>query len=223
MGLSMRQKQPNADKKHGRGSLRRRERVVVRKTARPKTWARIKKHCSPTTGASIELLNSDAVHQIYHRSDSIVEWERHMSGQPKSFKQDPQLLQPIGRSWLLAESGSAVTRLMDLRDDSVSDVGRPSERAHVRAHQMLVGLTNLNFNIAATDVYSDPDGAIRLLWTRDGRNVELVFPSIEDEAPYLYHSDKHNYGVKENPGPEFALKWINWVLDYSLPGNVRAA
>jgi hypothetical protein len=62
-------------------------------------------------------------------------------------------------------------------------------------------------------VYSDPDGAIRLLWTLDDRNVELVFPSIEEEAPYLYHSDQHNFGVEEHPSPEAALKWIIWVID----------
>lgn len=205
MGLSIRQKQPNADK-------------------RLKTRARTKQPCAPTAGTNIALRSSDAVPQIYHPSESSVEWaQRHISSQPASFMQDLQLLQPIGRSSLLVASGSAVTRLMDLRDDGASDVGRPSERAHVRAHQMLVGLTNLNFNNAANDVYSDPDGAIRLLWTQGDRNVELVFPSIEGEVPYLYHSDEHTYGVEENPGPEFALKWINWVLYYPLPGNVRAA
>jgi len=112
---------------------------------------------------------------------------------------------------------------MDNRDDGVSDSARPGGRAHAGAHQMLLGLASLNFSIAATDVYSDPDGAIRLLWTRDDRSVELVFPSIEDEAPYLYHSDEHNYGVEESPGPECALKWINWVLNNVLPGHVCAA
>lgn len=88
---------------------------------------------------------------------------------------------------------------------------------------MLVSLKGLNFHVAATDVYSDPDGAIRLLWTRDGRNVEFVFPSIQGEAPYLYHSDDDNYGIEERPSPESALKWINWALDNRSPKHVQAA
>jgi hypothetical protein len=111
---------------------------------------------------------------------------------------------------------------MDARD-GVSDGARPGGRAQVAAHQMLLGLASLNFSIAATDVHADPDGAIRLLWTRDDRSVELVFPTIEDEASYLYHSDEHNYGVEENPSPERALKWINWVLNDVLPGRICAA
>ena len=121
-------------------------------------------------------------------------------------------------NWLLVESGAAVTRLMDIRDGG-SDSARPGGWAQVAAHQMLLGLASLNFSIAATDVYSDPDGAIRLFWTRDDRSVELVFPLIE-EAPYLYHSDEHNYGVEENPSPERVLKWINWVLNDVLPGRI---
>ena len=124
---------------------------------------------------------------------------------------------------LLIESGSAVTRLMDLDDHSLSDIRRPSDRAHVRAHQMLVDLANLEFSIVATDVYSDPDGAIRLLWARDDRTVELVFPSIESEAPYLYHSDARNYGVEENPSADYVWKWLNWVINSVLPGHVSAA
>jgi hypothetical protein len=112
---------------------------------------------------------------------------------------------------------------MDFPDADVSDNSRPGDRAHVRAHSMLVGLTHLDFNIPATDVYSDLDGSIRLLWARDDRNVELVFPSIKEETTYLYHSDASNYGVEEHPSPELALKWINWVLDNILPGHACAA
>ncbi len=133
-----------------------------------------------------------------------------------------RLLRHGSGNLLLIETGSAVTHLMDLRD-GVDGVDLPSDRAHVRAHQMLADLTYLNLNTAATDVYSDPDGAIRLLWSRDDRSVELVFPSIVDEAPYLYHSDEHIFGVEERPSPQCALEWIHWVLDDVLPRHVRAA
>ena len=160
----------------------------------------------------------------FNRADvSFGFTQRYTNGQPDRFSPDLRQLQRGGGSRLLIESGSAVTRLMDLHDDDVTDSRRPGDRAHVRAHSMLVGLKDLNLNIPASDVYLDPDGAIRLLWTQDYRNVELVFPSIEDEAPYLYHSDENNYGVEERPSPEGALKWILWVLDNLLPGHTCAA
>lgn len=165
---------------------------------------------------------------VFRRSNFNVDLAR-LYVQPDLFGPSERLgpnlrwLQLRGENRLLIESGSAVTRLMDLGDDSMSDIRRPSDRAHVRAHQMLVDLANLEFSIVATDVYSDPDGAIRLLWARDDRTVELVFPSIESEAPYLYHSDERNYGAEENPSADYAWKWLNWVINAVLPGHVNAA
>jgi len=149
---------------------------------------------------------------------------RQMAGRTRvCYPPDLRFLEPPIRNWLLGETGSAVTRLMDPPDDGASGSVRPAERAHVQTHQMLVSLKGLNFHVAATDVYSDPDGAIRLLWAREGRNVELVFPSIQDEAPYLYHSGDDNYGIEERPSPECALIWINWALDNRSPKRVQAA
>lgn len=149
--------------------------------------------------------------------------QQYPSSRPKLFSPDLRLLRLYVENRLLIESGSAVNRLMDLDDHGTSDIRRPSDRAQVRAHRMLVDLANLEFTTVASDVYSDPDGAIRLLWARDDRTVELVFPSIESEAPYLYHSDARNYGVEENPSADCAWKWLNWVINAVLPGHVNAA
>ncbi|MGO4883304.1 MAG: hypothetical protein ACLP59_21180 [Bryobacteraceae bacterium] len=124
---------------------------------------------------------------------------------------------------LLAESGTAVTRLMRERDENVSDMPRPSDSACVRAQLMLLELADLAFDTAATDVYSDMDGAIRLLWTRDNRNAELVIPSIDAESPYLYHSDERDFGVEENPSANRVLKWLRWVLDDLSAKELNAA
>lgn len=123
------------------------------------------------------------------------------------------------RNFLLETTGTEITRLMDLPYED----RRPDNRAHVLAHQMIIKLVDLRFNVPASDVYSDPDKAIRLLWNRGDRTVELVFPSDETEAPYLYRSDQQDYHAEENPTPESILKWLHWVLGDLSPGGIRAA
>ena len=88
---------------------------------------------------------------------------------------------------------------------------RPDERAHTCAHLALLRLSDLGFETPANDVYVDPDKAIRLLWSAAGRSVELVFPSHNDEAPYLYRSDARDFGVEENPSSESLLTWLRWA------------
>ena len=100
---------------------------------------------------------------------------------------------------------------------------RPTEPARTWARQMLVDLNATGFNIPATDVYTDPDRAIRILWSKDGRNAELVFPASGVDKVYIYHSDDQEYGVEESPSPESALAWLTWVFQDFTPGRFRAA
>jgi hypothetical protein len=100
---------------------------------------------------------------------------------------------------------------------------RPSEHARVSAQQMLVHLNMKGFNIPASDVYSDSDLAIRILWSNDGRNAELVFPSSVDDKAYIYHSDEREYGVEEAPSPQPAIAWLTWVFRDFTPERFRAA
>lgn len=121
--------------------------------------------------------------------------------------------------FLVETTGTEITRLMDL---PVED-RRPGNRAHVLAHRMIVKLVGLGFDVPACDVYSDSDKAIRLLWSRGERNVELVFPSAESESPYLYRSDERDYHVEQDPTPECILRWLHWALGNLSTGGIRAA
>lgn len=123
------------------------------------------------------------------------------------------------KSRAIETTAAEITRLMETANVD----RRPESRAHVLAHLMVVKLGDLRFDVPATDVYSDPDRAIRLIWNRSDRSVELVFPSSEAELPYLYRSDEQEYQVEENPTPESVLKWLNWVLADRSPVDVRAA
>ena len=120
---------------------------------------------------------------------------------------------------LLDQTGAEINRLMGAADVEL----RPDERAHVSARQMLVHLNDTGFNIPATDVYVDPDRAIRILWSKDGRNAELVFPSSGADNTYIYHSDEQGYGVEEDPSPRAALTWLTWVFRDFTPERFRAA
>ena len=121
--------------------------------------------------------------------------------------------------YFLSNATHQVTRLMDLPEPD----NRPDEHAHSCAQRMLVRLKDLHFSIPASDIYADPDGAIRLLWSKEGRNAELVFPSGETAAPYIYHSDDCEYGVESTLNAESVLDWLNWVLYNIRPKHVRAA
>ena len=109
---------------------------------------------------------------------------------------------------LLERTGAEITRLMESPDAD----RHPDERAHVLAQRMLVQLSDRDVHIAASDVSVDPDRAIRLLWSKAGKNVELVFDSSPAEMPYLYHSDQVDFGVDEDPDTETVIRWLDWLL-----------
>jgi hypothetical protein len=121
--------------------------------------------------------------------------------------------------YFLSIATQQITRLMDLPEPD----RRPDEHAHSCAQRMLVRLNDLHFSAPPSDVYADPDCAIRLLWSKDGRNAELVFPSGETEVPYIYHSDDREYGVEDTLNADSVLNWLNWVLNSITPEHVRAA
>jgi hypothetical protein len=120
---------------------------------------------------------------------------------------------------LVARTSVELSRLMVVADAE----RRPDERAFARAHVTLVELSDRGFGIPASDVYVDPDRAIRLLWNRDGRSAEMVFPSVDDEAPYLYRSSEREYSVEDDPGVECLLGWLRWVANGPDSAPSRAA
>jgi hypothetical protein len=144
--------------------------------------------------------------------------EMHGSGKITQITDRAWFDQNAAKSFLSVAT-QQVTRLMDLPEPD----HRPDEHAHSCAQRMLVHLSDLHFNVAPSDVYADPDSAIRLLWSKGGRNAELVFPSSGTEDPYIYHSDDSKYGVEETLNLESVLNWLNWVLNDITPEHVPAA
>ncbi len=114
-----------------------------------------------------------------------------------------------------------ITRLTD--PDTISPERRPSPDAHVRAHQFTLKMADAGLSHAASDVYTDLDQAIRLLWTSNGRSAEFVFPSNPSEPQFLYWSDDQEYHVQENPNPEDAKLRILWAIEQPVSGQNRAA
>ena len=142
----------------------------------------------------------------------------HRSATSTGIASDACISQDAARHFLSIAT-QQITHLMELPEPD----RRPDEHAHSRAQRTVVRLSDLNFGIVPNDVYADPDTAIRLLWSKGGRNVELVFPSGEAELPYVYHSNDREYGVEEIPDPQSVLNWLNWVLNDIAPEHVRAA
>jgi len=172
----------------------------------------------PTTSLDL-LLRYAKSEKLEHFADELYGLAHPSWGDAAENGYGSQLTRYVKKRFLLETTGTEIMRLMDLPYED----RRPDNLAHILAHRMIVKLADLGFNMPASDVYSDPDKAIRVLWNRDDRTVELVFPSAENEAPYLYRSDEGEYQVEDNPTPESILKWIHWVLDKLSPGGIRAA
>jgi hypothetical protein len=119
----------------------------------------------------------------------------------------------IGSFATLSRTASEVTRLMGHYNEGVPPEGCPSDRAHVRAHQLILWLTDAGFRHGASDVYVDRDDALRLQWSSGERQVKMVFPFAVDEKPYLYHSGGEEYDVEPDPMPEQILNRLKWVFD----------
>jgi hypothetical protein len=100
---------------------------------------------------------------------------------------------------------------MGTDSDDVDAETRPSDSAHVRAHQLIVWLTDAGFPYGASDVYTDQDNALRLQWTGGGRQVKVVFPFNEGENPYVYFSSGDEFNIDSNPEHEQILKRLKWV------------
>jgi len=89
------------------------------------------------------------------------------------------------------------------------------------AHQLVLWLTDRGFRHDATDVYIDQDDALRMVWNSEGRNIEIVFPFLSEQPPYLYYSDPDRFDVISDAPPLQILAYLEWVYGGIHPSAIQ--
>jgi hypothetical protein len=114
------------------------------------------------------------------------------------------------------ELGEVLSTVNDLAFQVEEDeygLVRPSYHAHRYCMRILLAMAQSSEFIKPSDIGTDRNGAIRIAWTREGREAELVCPSEDAELPYVYYSSKDSYGTDTEITPEVLISRIRWAKD----------
>jgi hypothetical protein len=94
---------------------------------------------------------------------------------------------------------------------------RPSYHASKYCVKLLADFVRRHGTIRMpSDISCDRNADIRIAWTRDAKEIELVCPSPEGELPYVYHSSPEGYGTDEEIGIDRLSHWLQWVFSDPL-------
>jgi hypothetical protein len=61
------------------------------------------------------------------------------------------------------------------------------------------------------DISADRDGAVRILWERDDRTLELVCPFEAGERAYMYYSDASQYRIAHDLSSQRLARLLCWL------------
>jgi hypothetical protein len=116
----------------------------------------------------------------------------------------------------ISELGEILATVNDLAFQIEEDeygLVRPSYHAHRHCMRLLLAMAKSSEFIRPSDIGTDRNGAIRITWTKEGRETELVCPSEDTESPYVYYSSEDSYATEPNITPEGLLSRIRWAKD----------
>ena len=113
----------------------------------------------------------------------------------------------------LREVLSAVNDLAFQIEEDEYGLVRPSYHAHRHCMRILLAMAQSSEFIKPSDIGTDRNGAIRIAWTHEGREAELVCPSEEAELPYVYYSSEDSYGTDTGITPAGLISRIRWAKD----------
>ena len=171
-----------------------------------KTFAWVPHHGSFAVGAGFMMEASFYPEiQLVERQ---VTWWAQLSKQLASPDLDEDSIASVSG---LADVLSEITNLTFEVEQDEYGLVRPSYHAYKHCMKLILGLARKGEFTRPSDISTDPNGAIRVTWTHEGREAELVCPSDEDESPYIYHSFLDEYG-NEEASPEALLSRIGWTV-----------
>lgn len=114
-----------------------------------------------------------------------------------------------------SELAEVLAQINDLAfEQERDDLGllRPSYRALTVCMKVMLDLARDGQLLRPSDIGIDRNGDIRISWAADGRETELVFPSDDQQEPYLYYSTPDSYGTETELSPPSVSKRIHWAL-----------
>jgi hypothetical protein len=115
----------------------------------------------------------------------------------------------------VSELAELLTEINNLAFQEESDefgLLRPSYHGLTCCLKAILALARESELIRPTDVDTDRNGDIRIRWAAGEREAELIFPSAEDEQPYLYHSSSPSYGTETDLSAKTVSKRVRWVI-----------
>jgi hypothetical protein len=112
----------------------------------------------------------------------------------------------------LAEVLAEINNLAFQVEEDEYGLVRPSYHAFKHCLRLVLTLAQRGVLAKPSSISTDPNGAIRIVWTSDDREAELVCPSEEGEAPYIYSSSSEKYEIEGDSGPEALMRKIRWAI-----------
>ena len=113
------------------------------------------------------------------------------------------------------ELAEVLQQINDLAFQQESDdlgLLRPTFRALTACMKAMLDLARDGQLLRPSDIGTDRNGDIRICWAADERETELVFPSDDQQEPYLYYSSPDSYGTETELSPPSVSKRIHWAL-----------
>ena len=90
---------------------------------------------------------------------------------------------------------------------------RPSFHALRECLKCVISLVREAELLRPSEISTDRNGDIRIAWRGENKEAELVFPSDESAAFYLYHSSPDSYGTEPDLSPRSIERRIRWAVD----------
>lgn len=112
----------------------------------------------------------------------------------------------------LAEVLDEINNLAFQDDSDEFGLLRPSYQALATCVKTMLAFVREGEPLRPSDISTDRNGDIRIAWTTEDKEAELIFPSNMSEAPYMYYSSPNSYGTVADISPQTISKWVRWAI-----------
>jgi hypothetical protein len=119
----------------------------------------------------------------------------------------------VGTPSELAEILEGINKLAFQEESDEFGLLRPSFHAFRECLKHVLSIVRHGGLLRPSEISTDRNGDIRVTWTAEDREAELVFPSDENSPPYLYHSSPTSYETEFDLSPRVVGKIVRWAID----------